>query len=291
MKILKDKNEVIELRKDHLLSDLPATTRPIDGLRSITINPTELCNRKCHFCPRVDPKVYPNQKLHISPETIKNLSKKLKDIEYTGGVIWSGNGEPLLTRNLLEMTKHLRDENPQMKRQEINTNGDYLRPKKIEEVYNSGIDYIIVSLYDGPEQLEKFQKRFEQYDKSMYSLRISYYHSDNFENFSNRAGAININMDKFKTHKNNKCYFPFYKLFLDWNGDVLLCCEDWFKLSKKFNEKLNINTHTLEEIWDSNFLNTYRSRLKVGDRSSSPCNKCNMNGEKIGKEFVSYYNV
>ena len=36
------------------------------GLKSVEFNPTELCNRTCHFCPRVDPEVYPNRKLHLS---------------------------------------------------------------------------------------------------------------------------------------------------------------------------------------------------------------------------------
>ena len=37
----------------------------------IDLNPTELCNRKCIFCPRVDEDEYPNQALHISLETVK----------------------------------------------------------------------------------------------------------------------------------------------------------------------------------------------------------------------------
>jgi len=292
MKILKDKNDVIDLRIRQVSVDEGVEKTPLNALRSITINGSEMCNRKCHFCPRSDPKVYPNQKLFITPETIANLSKQLKKINYKGAVVWSGNGEPMMTRNLMEMTKHLRDENPQISRQEINTNGDYLTSEKIQKLDDSGIDNIIVSLYDGPEQLEKTKKKFENFDKNKYSLRISYYHSDNFENFSNRAGAVQMNMEKNKSNYKNKCFWPFYKMVLDWDGGVLLCCEDWFKLSRNFpNNKFNINTHTIEEIWDSDFLNEYRSYLKEGNRSKTVCNKCNMNGEKVGGEFVEYFDV
>ena len=31
----------------------------------VELNTTELCNRKCPFCPRVDPKTYPNQNIHM----------------------------------------------------------------------------------------------------------------------------------------------------------------------------------------------------------------------------------
>ena len=288
MKILKDKNEVIELRRKQVGYDPNVEKIPLNALRSITLNSTEMCNRKCHFCPRSDPKVYPNQKLHISEKTIRNFSKELNKIQYNGSVVWSGFGEPLMTKNYEHLTKIIKDENPQIKRQEINTNGDYLRPKRIEELYNAGIDYIIVSLYDGPKQLEKMQKLFENYDESMYSFRISYYNSDNFDNFSNRAGAVKMNIEKNKSNRTNKCFWPFYKMVIDWDGGILLCCEDWFKLSKGFND-FNINTHGIEEIWDSQFLNDYRKHLKVGDRSKSVCNKCNMNGEKVGGEFVEYY--
>ena len=67
------KQDIIELRKRQITSDEEKT--PMKALQSITINPTELCNRTCHFCPRSNPKVYPNQNLHISEDTIRKLDK------------------------------------------------------------------------------------------------------------------------------------------------------------------------------------------------------------------------
>ena len=125
-----------------------------------------------------------------------------------------------------------------------------------------------------------------------YIYTAIYYNSDNYENFTNRAGAVNMNMDNMSLHRKNKCYWPFYKMVLDWDGGILLCCEDWFKLSKKhINNTFNINTHTIEEIWNSDYLNEYRSYLKEGKRTKSICNKCNMHGEKIGKEYVEYFSA
>ena len=31
----------------------------------VDLNPTELCNRRCVFCPRKDDTFYPNQNLHV----------------------------------------------------------------------------------------------------------------------------------------------------------------------------------------------------------------------------------
>tara|TARA_Y100000592_G_scaffold52548_1_gene82964 strand:- start:5617 stop:6504 length:888 start_codon:yes stop_codon:yes gene_type:complete len=288
--ILKDKSDVVKLRNIQIGQNKITHEEPLGSLKSITINPTELCNRKCFFCPRVDEEIYPNQNLHISFETVRKISEEIKSIEYVDRVGWSGNGEPLLTKDFFEKVKVLADENPQLSVHEIVTNGDRIKKQKdIEKIYNSGINHIIVSLYDGQEQLERFIKLFKNYDKSMYTFKISFEDDIDLKNFTNRGGTVDINTDLVSMNNKNKCFFPFYKLILDWNGDVLICCEDWFRLSKS---KLNINTHSLKEIWESNVFNSYRKKLGVGDRSLKPCDRCSINGELIGKEsfnLVSQY--
>ena len=58
---------------------------PFRGLKIVEFNPTELCNRTCHFCPRHDPEVYPNLNLHLDPNTVQNvvddLVKQIKEIK------------------------------------------------------------------------------------------------------------------------------------------------------------------------------------------------------------------
>jgi radical SAM protein with 4Fe4S-binding SPASM domain len=291
MKIISNKEELVELRKEQVAINQSDVKIPLNALRSISINPTEMCNRKCHFCPRTDPKIYKNQRVHISKETIQALSKEMKKNNYLGKVSWSGFGEPMMNPELLELVSIIRDENPDAI-QEINTNGDYLKGdvNKIDELYDAGITYIIISLYDGPEQLEEYKKLFEKYDPSTYALRISYYEISDFENFSNRAGAVKVNVENIPKYRKNKCFVPFYKLQIDWNGDILVCCEDWFRLSKKLNN-LNINTHSLKEIWESDFLTDYRKKLSNGDRSNPVCNRCNVNGEKLGGNYVEYFKL
>lgn len=284
--IADSKQDIIELRKRQLAVDDHLT--PMLALQSVTINPTELCNRTCHFCPRSDSKIYPNQNLHISEDTIRKLSSELKLNNYTNRVGWSGNGEPLLTKDFYKLVKIISDENPQLKVHEINTNGDKVKPETIDRIFDAGINHIIVSLYDGDEQLEKFTNMFEGYSTESFTLRKSYYSSDSFDGFTNRAGAVEVNTNLLKNNIKNKCYLPFYKLFIDWNGDQILCCEDWFKLTKN---NLNINTHTLKEIWESTFLNNYRSHLKAGKRDLTACNKCNINGEKVGEQYTEYFKL
>ena len=41
----------------------------------IDLNPTELCNRTCSFCPRADSSLYPNQNLNISLDLCKKINQ------------------------------------------------------------------------------------------------------------------------------------------------------------------------------------------------------------------------
>ena len=75
------------------------------------------------------------------------------------------------------------------------------------------------------------------------------------------------------------CHYPFYKMFVDWNGDVIFCSNDWQKEIKVGN----MTKQTLEEVWLGKKLNIERKRLIKGDRSKSPCNKCSVNGQLFGK--------
>ena len=73
------------------------------GLATVEINPTELCNRTCSFCPRSDPEVYPNRKLHMTIELADTLSEQLHKANFTGDIHITGWGEPLLNPDILEI--------------------------------------------------------------------------------------------------------------------------------------------------------------------------------------------
>ncbi len=64
-------------------TDIDKEKIPMNALQSITINPTELCNRTCHFCPRSNPKIYPNRNIHINEDTVKRISDELKINNYS----------------------------------------------------------------------------------------------------------------------------------------------------------------------------------------------------------------
>jgi hypothetical protein len=74
---------------------------------------------------------------------------------------------------------------------------------------------------------------------------------------------------------------PMYKAFVDWDGGVGLCCNDWARKQKDFG---NINTDTFSNIWMSNEFKYVRKQLLEANRKDlSACSGCNTNGCKSGE--------
>jgi radical SAM protein with 4Fe4S-binding SPASM domain len=249
----------------------------------IDINLTELCNRKCIFCPRVDDNQYPNQHLHISEELIKKIAHELSMINYQGSIVFAGFGEPMLHPDFLKLISHFKNI-----RLEIVTNGDTLTSKSIKKLIEHGIDLICISLYDGPEQITKFNAMFKEVNISEehYLLRDRWHtqEDDYGLKLTNRAGMVSVGIQD-AVDINKPCYYPHYSMTIDWNGDALLCVQDWNKKVKLGN----IYAQSLFEIWNGKIISKYRQKLMNCDRSLSPCNNCNADGTLHGFNHIKYW--
>ena len=229
----------------------------------LDINPVELCNRTCEFCPRGIN--YLNQDFHISQRVIEKLGLDLEEINFEGTINICGNGEPLLCDNLLLLVSRLKDFNL-----ELVTNGDLLTEKSIYDLFDNDLNFINVSLYDGEHQVDKFNELFLKCGilKSKYFLR-EYWKGP--KNLANRAGFIKNN----KNNLNKPCYYMHYSMQIDWNGDVLFCIQDIYGKTRTFG---NVKDKSLLDIWNSDEINKYRELLGDGKRTESPCNNCDALG-------------
>ena len=63
--------------------------------------------------------------------------------------------------------------------------------------------------------------------------------------------------------------------------DMRFCCNDW-----KYKESLgNINDSSIEELWMSSKMNSYRKDLSVGNRCNIiSCKKCDADGMLLGED-------
>jgi radical SAM protein with 4Fe4S-binding SPASM domain len=222
----------------------------------------------------------------MSLDTVKELVKKIKMSNFLGDINICGFGEPFLHDNLLGVIKELRS--GLINRISITTNGDCFNAKKVIALYEAGLDFIVVSCYDGEERIKEINNFFDfcSITSDKFFVRDLYLKEDldSFalkNNFNNRSGTVKQFNNLRKCE--GVCYLPFYYIVIDHNGEALLCVQDWFRRGGNFG---NINKNTLEQIWNDVRLNEIRKNLKQGKRIDIPCNTCNVNGSLFGKESV-----
>ena len=258
----------------------------MDSLISVEINVMDACNRTCSFCPHADPKMYPNQpKWRMPLETSRNIARQLATMKSVCRVSFSGYGEPLMDRNVYQHVKTYRRFLPD-NTIEMNTNGDALNVDRIQRLFTAGLTAIYVNLYDGPEQVGTFTRMFEEAGVGAYHLRPHFDEKDDWGlTLNNRSGLVNPLADPMA----HRCHYPFYKMFIDWNGSVLFCANDWGR-----NIIVgNVLGESIKDIWLSDKMKEIRLRLAVGDRSHHPCSGCDVDGTLHGEfsfaALMDYY--
>lgn len=256
---------------------------PIHSLLTVEVNTTELCNRTCVFCPRHNPEVFPNRNLHMTPKGAGLIAKELARHKFIGKISFSGFGENLLNPKFNEIVESFRNELPDNVL-ECNTNGDHLNSHYAHDLFDKGLTLLYINLYDGPEQFDHFDKIMQDIPDSKYRYRMHWSQKDHGLILNNRSGTIDwlgIEDEDITKLKGTVCHYPFYKMFVDWNGDVLFCSNDW----GREHVVGNVIADTLDNVWlYSKPLNKIRRRLASGDRSHSPCNRCSIKGTLFGKK-------
>lgn len=267
------------------LSYIANTKIPLPSV--VEISDSGTCNRSCAFCPRSDPewiKKFDNKEF-ISSKLHEKICRELSEINYEGIVVYSGFNEPLINKECFENIKRTRKYLPNAKI-ELITNGDVLNLVRLKKLFESGLSTLLISVYDGPEDMEKFKELCisANLNEDQYVIRNRYLppEMDYGITISNRGGLMENAKHEIKSLKDpykEPCFYPSYNFFIDYNGDVLMCSHDWGKK----NILGNLNKNTILEIWLSENAKKSRINLANSDRNFSPCNVCDAKGSLIGK--------
>ena len=164
-----------------------------------------------------------------------------------------------------------------------------LKVELIEELFRSGLSQLVISAYDGPHQLKKFSDlmALANIKASLFNIRRRWFSKEEGYGIkiTNRAGVINT--EKEDSLKIRSCAYPHYSLTIDWNGDILLCVQDWHK-KLKFG---NLFAESIENIWFSKRMNEYRKNLIKGRSCAGfPCTNCDADGMVFGKNHLEVWN-
>jgi len=279
-------------RKDKIVKDriqfYNKTKTPLMSV--VEISNSGVCNRKCSFCPRSDPN-FKEVNDFISKELHHKIFYELSQLNYSGMVIYSGYVEPLLDKKIYSSISEARKFLPNAQI-EIITNGDVLNLERLKMLFDSGLSTLLISVYDGPKEEEQFYKLCKKANlrDDQYVIRNRYMSSDkNFGlNISNRSGTLknaSYVIPPLKKALSSVCNYPAYTFFIDYNGDVQMCSHDW---AKKFIAG-NVKNEKIIDIWLNKNFKKARENLLNAKRGFSPCNKCDVDGELIGKNHASLW--
>ena len=197
--------------------------------------------------------------------------------------MYSGFNEPLLNKQAYKQIASTRKFLPDSKI-ELITNGDVLNEKRLIQLFDAGLSTLLISVYDGPEDMVKFEKMCISagLDKKQYVIRNRYLppEEDYGITMSNRGGLMKNASHKIEPLKKSIKYSVYLsKLYilhrLQWR-----CSYVFSRLGKKMVLG-NLNKNTVLEIWTSKKSMKVREMLINGNRNFSPCNVCDVNGSLI----------
>lgn len=209
----------------------------------------------------------------MKQETVDTLSKELSLNGYNGDISIAGFGEPMIHPTLPNLIKSLPNNHTT-----IITNGDFLNEKSLNELIGAGLKKMVVSCYDGPEARDKFKELLTpiSIEWDIRELWGTFEEVVEKNDFNSRTGLV-----PGGTPIAGQCFIPFYKLIIDWNGEILLCSNDWYRKETGFG---NINTVPLKNIWFGEKMTEIRKNLAAGNRCGKACKDCNVKGTLLGQD-------
>lgn len=135
----------LRCRNRQPLQDLIPLTAPF----VVFIEPTNLCNMRCVFCPTSDRKLLQNVGRPAGTMPMKLFEKIVRDLTEFGTpakiIHLYKDGEPLLHRNLIDMLRLLKQAKV-TEQIRLKTNGTLLNPGLNECLIGTGIDWIGISV-------------------------------------------------------------------------------------------------------------------------------------------------
>ncbi len=173
-----------------------------------------------------------------------SILNELAEIDYCGLISYSRYNEPLADKVILERLCQARAALPNATLH-ANTNGDYLTPDYLDQLYASGLRSLNIQAYLGnkdPYDHERIRAKIDKLTAKLglsstmvrdepgiwLEVRLEYknmairLYGRNFEvNGCNRGEEVPI---AFHQSRTSPCLSPFYHFYIDYNGSVMPCC-------------------------------------------------------------------
>jgi radical SAM protein with 4Fe4S-binding SPASM domain len=236
----------------------------------VLIETRNTCTRKCWFC-KFGQERQDSETVEMGWDTIERLVYNLRDLDYAGRISWFWINEPLLDKRIFEILKFTRQHCPRAFLSLV-TNGDLLDERVHQDLRESGLDALRVSIYD-----EKTFAKITHMPKDERLVMHDMRHPKGI--LENRASNVKQNPEMFESAAReqieNACVRPFQQLVINTQGQVVLCCSDMYSDVIMGDTKKD----RLEEIWNNEKFEHYRDSLIASGRSGLKlCEGCSYSG-------------
>ena len=225
---------------------------------STNIETISTCNRKCEFCfnhPRFEHR--PQGVMEI--ETWYRIIDQLAEINFAGRIGPHFFNEPLLDKRLPQLLEYAHQKLPWSWIQ-INSNGDFLTEELFLKLISSGVNFFFITNYDETDipLLNSLQQKYPAFIKVVKN-------SDMWR--TDRGGEI---FHKEKVLK-SPCLRPGAQLVVNWQGEMLLCCMDFYA-HYSFG---NLKTDNFREIFESVKFQAVKSEIADSRQNGvALCHNC-----------------
>jgi uncharacterized Fe-S cluster-containing radical SAM superfamily enzyme len=268
----------------------------------VQIEPTSICNLRCVMCYQAD-KTFSNKSKGFMGHMSLDLFKKIID-QIEGNieaVTLASRGEPSLNPNLDGMLKYCDGKFLGLK---INTNATMLNERLINQLLSSDLQTLIFSIDEKDKEnyekirinakfetimknLELFREiKEKKYKNTKINVRISGVKinsnqnineiSNFYKEFADQVSLVNFNpwQSSYENEVNDikeVCSELYRRMFIWWDGKVNPCDYDYKSLLSKWN----VNSSSVDKIWNSNYYNELRElHISKNRKKIEPCNRC-----------------
>jgi len=229
---------------------------------SVTMEVSVYCNRTCSYCPNTH---HETPREFMSEEIFAMALNRLRELNWHGIVDFIFYNEPLLDPSLPEKVRRIKKAAPACLPR-ITSNGDALTEKLASELIEAGVVSFYITRHvpvkpGWDERMEELCDLWPNYITVTDIMEVQ-----RKVGLWNRAGLVKVE----KEFKVKTCRAPEGAITIDRNGDVLLCCCDYFH-QNKFG---NIKEQSLLDIWNGSRFRDVRAALRQGVALLDICKNC-----------------
>lgn len=262
------------------------------GVTYIAAETTGWCNRSCSFCPANKWPETSQKGTVMTPEVFEKFVQDLENWKkggYCGGLSLYGDNEPLLDKNIVSRYWSIKDRVPGAL-MSLTTNADILTLEKTIELIGVGVVSILCNCYElrtlnkvnliaaelssrnlaeiSRPQPGGFHPMVWRKGKSVFIVHDATKVGKTSRSYTTRAGNVPGAAPITPLRKN--CHRPWTHIHLKWNGNLVLCCQDW----KEETVIGNIMDTPLSVLYNSEKIEDIRRHLWKKQRDGTFCAKC-----------------